>query len=502
MDVKSAFLNGKLKEKVYVKQPPGFESSEFPNYVCKLDKALYGLKQASKAWCETLSTFLIQNKFVRGRIDNTLFIYRSKGDVPLVQVDQSETRIVTIWSSAGTICPLSKSTPFSNSLPIVSSQGQRLRYQTLTENNSNTSSEVKPGLKTLPLTTLADIQAYLLFKNELAQESDEEDAVGQVSQKVSRVLFKKLTEEQCTQHVEAVLSYASLRASIEGYYRENVDNMEQTDKVLDNVVKEDHVLNNKVTKATEADTEEPPSHTKREHVTIKVDAEKPKSDKAEEEPTRVVLIFITTSSKLRLEPIIDVKMHPNTKPAVLTIYRAKDKRNFQVHNPFKFVDFKVTKLDKLGPISQKRKNTIVKDLMTSLGKIYERLKKILKELKIQSALHAPVLEQASSESSRKNRKHMELEPKIKVLRLECNRSLPDGVPFVNNMVIEEPNYEIFFTDVFGDQAFQRWNDIHKVRVDSLVSYLVIASMIKTLEDSRFGLKLKKLIAEHPDQEKL
>ncbi|GKC89819.1 retrovirus-related pol polyprotein from transposon TNT 1-94 [Tanacetum coccineum] len=85
MDVKSAFLNGKLKEEVYVKQPPGFESCEFPNYVCKLDKALYGLKQAPRAWFETLSTFLIQNKFIRGRIDNTLFIYKSKGDVLLVQ---------------------------------------------------------------------------------------------------------------------------------------------------------------------------------------------------------------------------------------------------------------------------------------------------------------------------------------------------------------------------------------------------------------------------------
>ncbi|GJX72036.1 retrovirus-related pol polyprotein from transposon TNT 1-94 [Tanacetum coccineum] len=50
MDVKSAFLNGKLKEEVYVKQPLDFESSEFPNYVCKLDKALYGLKQAPRAW--------------------------------------------------------------------------------------------------------------------------------------------------------------------------------------------------------------------------------------------------------------------------------------------------------------------------------------------------------------------------------------------------------------------------------------------------------------------
>ncbi|GJU87077.1 retrovirus-related pol polyprotein from transposon TNT 1-94 [Tanacetum coccineum] len=86
IDVKSAFLNGKLKEEVYVKQPPGFESSDFSDYVCKLEKVLYGLKQALKAWYETLSTFLIQNKFAKGRIDNTLFIYKSKREVLLVQV--------------------------------------------------------------------------------------------------------------------------------------------------------------------------------------------------------------------------------------------------------------------------------------------------------------------------------------------------------------------------------------------------------------------------------
>ncbi|GKE09504.1 retrovirus-related pol polyprotein from transposon TNT 1-94 [Tanacetum coccineum] len=45
IDVKSAFLNGKLSEEVYVQQPPWFESSKFPNYVCKLDKALYGLNK-------------------------------------------------------------------------------------------------------------------------------------------------------------------------------------------------------------------------------------------------------------------------------------------------------------------------------------------------------------------------------------------------------------------------------------------------------------------------
>nr|GEV74249.1 hypothetical protein [Tanacetum cinerariifolium] len=67
-----------------------------------------------------------------------------------------------------------------------------------------------------------------------------------------------------------------------------------------------------------------------------------------------------------------------------------------------------------------------------------------------SALPSPISKQSPSQSSGRKRKHIELEPKIKVPGLECNRSLPKGVPFVNNMVIEEPEYGIFFIDVFGD----------------------------------------------------
>ncbi|GJW02320.1 retrovirus-related pol polyprotein from transposon TNT 1-94 [Tanacetum coccineum] len=86
MDVKSAFLNRKISEEVYVQQPPGFESNEYPNHVCKLDKALYGLKQAPRAWYKTLLKFIIQPKFVRGTIDNTLFTYKTKSDVIIVQL--------------------------------------------------------------------------------------------------------------------------------------------------------------------------------------------------------------------------------------------------------------------------------------------------------------------------------------------------------------------------------------------------------------------------------
>ncbi|GJV92262.1 putative ribonuclease H-like domain-containing protein [Tanacetum coccineum] len=86
MDVKSAFLYGKIEEEVYVCQPPGFEDPDFPDRVYKVEKALYGLHQAPRAWYETLSTYLLDNGFQRGKIDKTLFIRRVKSDILLVQV--------------------------------------------------------------------------------------------------------------------------------------------------------------------------------------------------------------------------------------------------------------------------------------------------------------------------------------------------------------------------------------------------------------------------------
>ncbi|GJW28495.1 putative ribonuclease H-like domain-containing protein [Tanacetum coccineum] len=86
MDVKSAFLYGKIEEEVYVCQPLGFEDPNFPDRVYKVEKALYGLHQAPRAWYETLSTCLLDNEFQRGKIDKSLFIKRYKGKILLVQV--------------------------------------------------------------------------------------------------------------------------------------------------------------------------------------------------------------------------------------------------------------------------------------------------------------------------------------------------------------------------------------------------------------------------------
>ncbi|GJV73267.1 hypothetical protein Tco_1493262 [Tanacetum coccineum] len=161
----------------------------------------------------------------------------------------------------------------------------------------------------------------------------------------------------------------------------------------------------------------------------------------------------TINNILKPETIIDIRIHPKTKPIVITVYRGTNGRNFDVHKPFAFGAFGISELDKLREIIPKKKNTV-------------------------SALPAPAPEQASSKSSRKKRKHMELEPELKIHRLECNRALPKNVPFINNMVIKEPEYGIFFTDEFA------------------------ASMVKSPENVRFCLKLKKLIAEHPSLEKL
>ncbi|GJR51145.1 putative ribonuclease H-like domain-containing protein [Tanacetum coccineum] len=86
MNMKSAFLYSQIEEEVYVCQPLGFEDPDYPNKVYRVMKALYSLHQAPRVWYETLANYLLGNGFHRGKIGQTLFIKREKGDILLVQI--------------------------------------------------------------------------------------------------------------------------------------------------------------------------------------------------------------------------------------------------------------------------------------------------------------------------------------------------------------------------------------------------------------------------------
>ena len=74
MDVKSAFLNGKLEEEVNIEQPIRFLLLENKDYVCKLKKELYGLKQAPRAWFSRLDSYLKQQDFKRGVTESNIHL--------------------------------------------------------------------------------------------------------------------------------------------------------------------------------------------------------------------------------------------------------------------------------------------------------------------------------------------------------------------------------------------------------------------------------------------
>ncbi|GJR32151.1 hypothetical protein Tco_1108383 [Tanacetum coccineum] len=160
-----------------------------------------------------------------------------------------------------------------------------------------------------------------------------------------------------------------------------------------------------------------------------------------------------------------ILIHPNPKPIAITVYRGNDQRTFEVHNPFRFGDFGITEWDELNSIIPKKKNKVVGELMTSFGKKYGRMKVIPEEIGINPSL--PALEQVPSLSSGRKRKAQELEPEVRVPGLECNRSLLEGVQFVNNK-----------------------------------SYLEMATNINTPENQRLCAVMRSMIDSHPNKEKL
>ncbi|WVY97892.1 hypothetical protein V8G54_030043 [Vigna mungo] len=89
LDVNNAFLQGTLKEEIFMLQPPGFVNKSFLDHVCRLKKALYGLKQAPRAWYTELRVFLLSLGFVNSTTYASIFIYQKLGSTLylLVYVD-------------------------------------------------------------------------------------------------------------------------------------------------------------------------------------------------------------------------------------------------------------------------------------------------------------------------------------------------------------------------------------------------------------------------------
>ncbi|GKA41672.1 hypothetical protein Tco_0734332 [Tanacetum coccineum] len=142
----------------------------------------------------------------------------------------------------------------------------------------------------------------------------------------------------------------------------------------------------------------------------------------------------TTSSRRKPETITDIHIHLNTKPVEITVYKGNDKRTFHVYKPF-------------------------------------RLRATPDELGIKPTLST--IRQVLSLTSGRKRKAQELEPKVHIPRLECNRILPE-----------------------------RMSDIHKVDVDTLLGYLVMALNISTPANQRLCALLRSLIESYPDKEML
>nr|GEW70917.1 hypothetical protein [Tanacetum cinerariifolium] len=122
MDVKSAFLYGKINKEVYVSQPLSFIDPKFPKKVYKVVKALYGLHQAPRAWYATLSTFLVESGYRRGIIDKTLFIKKDEKDIMLgedgIFISQDKY-IAEILKKFDFMSVKTASTPIETKKPLV-----------------------------------------------------------------------------------------------------------------------------------------------------------------------------------------------------------------------------------------------------------------------------------------------------------------------------------------------------------------------------------------------
>ncbi|GJX30057.1 hypothetical protein Tco_0238136 [Tanacetum coccineum] len=122
-------------------------------------------------------------------------------------------------------------------------------------------------------------------------------------------------------------------------------------------------------------------------------------------------------------------------------------------------------------------------MMTSLSNRYERLKKIPDYLGLDLTLPLP---QQDPSLPRRKRKVMELDPETYIVGLHYNRTLPKGVQFVKNLVIEKPEHGLFFIDAFGEEAFQRVHGTDSRMIDEHPDKdKILTKGVKSLNEQSF-----------------
>ncbi|GKA44657.1 putative ribonuclease H-like domain-containing protein [Tanacetum coccineum] len=175
MDVKSAFLYEKIKEEVYVYQPPGFEDLDFPDKVYKVEKELYELHQAPRAWYETLSTYLLDNGFHRGNIDKTLFIRWQKDEfygsnALLLRITSKSQKKDGIFIRRGD--SLVRATTTASSLEAKQGSGNIAKTQTKATPNEPSSPGTSSGGGPKCQETTGDTPAHTRYKRVSKMSND------------------------------------------------------------------------------------------------------------------------------------------------------------------------------------------------------------------------------------------------------------------------------------------------------------------------------------------
>nr|GEY52727.1 retrovirus-related Pol polyprotein from transposon TNT 1-94 [Tanacetum cinerariifolium] len=286
MDVKSVYLNGQLKEEVYMKQTHGFECSEFLDLFYKLDKAVYGLKQAHMAWCcanilwikSQLSDYdiyykmdpssVLQTELTAFMVDvinhenavSPLHVSKKKGKKKSQTVTQPKPKSHGLEDFRALLQVKKNSKTKKTSLVQTSIKHLRgkcqwrnlikpshclnplnLRCQYM----NKTKAILQPDTKTMLLTTVAENQALLGdSKDELKDDSENEvfEAGEEMDEDIQEPDNVVTHHAHSTKHQsplpnkEDVASYADLRVAVEGYYEENFNHRAQTHIVVQNTM--------------------------------------------------------------------------------------------------------------------------------------------------------------------------------------------------------------------------------------------------------------------------